>query len=88
MTPAPRSTIQTEARRDGIQRDQQQVACGDLNLCPWRRWRKNCRRRPKVLTQAEAQQRLTQYGPNEIEEKKTNETLGNSSAIFGAPSRG
>ena len=27
------------------------------------------------LTQAEAQKRLTQYGPNEIEEKKTNEIL-------------
>ncbi len=27
------------------------------------------------LTQAEAQKRLTQYGPNELEEKKTNEVL-------------
>ena len=27
---------------------------------------------PDGLTQAEAQKRLTQYGPNEIEEKKTN----------------
>jgi H+-transporting ATPase len=30
---------------------------------------------PDGLTQAEAQKRLTQYGPNEIEEKKTNEVL-------------
>ena len=30
---------------------------------------------PDGLTQAEAQQRLIQYGPNEIEEKKTNEVL-------------
>ena len=27
---------------------------------------------PDGLTQAEAQKRLTQYGPNEIEEKKAN----------------
>ena len=30
---------------------------------------------PEGLTQAEAQKRLTQYGPNEIEEKKTNPFL-------------
>jgi H+-transporting ATPase len=30
---------------------------------------------PDGLTQAEAQKRLTRYGPNEIEEKKTNELL-------------
>ena len=30
---------------------------------------------PDGLTQAEAQKRLTQYGPNQIEEKKTNEVL-------------
>ena len=30
---------------------------------------------PDGLTQAEARKRLTQYGPNEIEEKKTNELL-------------
>ncbi len=30
---------------------------------------------PDGLTQAEAQKRLTQYGPNEIDEKKTNPLL-------------
>jgi H+-transporting ATPase len=30
---------------------------------------------PDGLSQAEAQKRLTQYGPNEIEEKKTNPFL-------------
>ncbi len=30
---------------------------------------------PDGLTQAEAQKRLAQYGPNELEEKKTNEIL-------------
>ena len=35
------------------------------------------------LTQAEAQKRLTQYGPNEIEEKKTNELLKFLSYFWG-----
>jgi len=35
------------------------------------------------LTQAEAQKRLTQYGPNEIEEKKTNEFLKFLSYFWG-----
>jgi len=36
---------------------------------------KKLRSSPDGLSQAEAQKRLTQYGPNEIEEKKTNEFL-------------
>ena len=39
------------------------------------------------LSQAEARKRLTHYGPNEIEEKKTNEIL-KFSAISGGPSLG
>jgi H+-transporting ATPase len=35
------------------------------------------------LTQAEAQKRLTRYGPNEIEEKKTNEFLKFLSYFWG-----
>jgi H+-transporting ATPase len=38
---------------------------------------------PDGLTQAEAQKRLTQYGPNEIEEKKTNEVLKFLSYFWG-----
>jgi len=38
---------------------------------------------PDGLTQAEAQKRLTQYGPNEIEEKKTNEFLKFLSYFWG-----
>ena len=38
---------------------------------------------PDGLTQAEAQKRLTQYGPNEIEEKKTNELLKFLSYFWG-----
>jgi H+-transporting ATPase len=38
---------------------------------------------PDGLTQAEAQRRLTQYGPNEIAEKKTNELLKFLSYFWG-----
>ena len=38
---------------------------------------------PEGLTQAEAQKRLTQYGPNEIEEKKTNPFLKFLSYFWG-----
>ena len=38
---------------------------------------------PDGLTQAEAQKRLTQYGPNEIEEKKTNSFLKFLSYFWG-----
>jgi H+-transporting ATPase len=38
---------------------------------------------PDGLTQAEAQTRLSQYGPNEIEEKKTNEILKFLSYFWG-----
>ncbi len=38
---------------------------------------------PEGLTQAEAQKRLTQYGPNEIAEKKTNEILKFLSYFWG-----
>jgi H+-transporting ATPase len=38
---------------------------------------------PDGLSQAEAQKRLTQYGPNEIEEKKTNEILKFLSYFWG-----
>jgi H+-transporting ATPase len=38
---------------------------------------------PDGLTQAEAQKRLTQYGPNEIAEKKTNELLRFLSYFWG-----
>src|SRR5208283_352074 len=38
---------------------------------------------PEGLTQAEAQKRLTQYGPNELEEKKTNPILKFLSYFWG-----
>ncbi len=44
----------------------------DLKSLPLAEVEKKLASSPDGLTQAEAQKRLTQYGPNEIEEKKTN----------------
>ena len=44
----------------------------DLKSLPMADVERKLRYSPDGLTQAEAQKRLTQYGPNEIEEKKTN----------------
>ncbi len=44
----------------------------DLKSLPMPEVEKKLGSSPDGLTQAEAQKRLTQYGPNEIEEKKTN----------------
>jgi H+-transporting ATPase len=45
----------------------------DLKSLPMPEVEKKLGSSPDGLTQAEAAKRLTQYGPNEIEEKKTNE---------------
>ena len=50
-------------------------AKGDLKTLPLKEVEKKLGSSPKGLTQAEAQKRLAQYGPNEIEEKKTNPFL-------------
>ena len=47
----------------------------DLKSLPLAEVEKKLGSSPHGLTQTEAQKRLTQYGPNEIEEKKTNELL-------------
>ncbi len=44
----------------------------DLKSLPMQELQKKLESTPEGLSQAEAQKRLTQYGPNEIEEKKTN----------------
>jgi H+-transporting ATPase len=47
----------------------------DLNSIPMPELQAKLGSSPEGLSQAEAQKRLTQYGPNEIEEKKTNPFL-------------
>src|ERR1700735_5337308 len=48
------------------------VAADDLKTLPLAEVEKKLESSPDGLTQAEAQKRLTQCGPNELEEKKTN----------------
>ena len=47
----------------------------ELKSLPMQEVEKKLASSPNGLTQAEAEKRLTQYGPNEIEEKKTNAFL-------------
>ena len=47
----------------------------DLKTLPMPELEKKLGSSPDGLSQAEAEKRLTQYGPNEIEEKKTNPFL-------------
>ena len=51
------------------------IVKSDLQTLPLAEVEKNLDSSPDGLTQGEAQKRLTQYGPNEIAEKKTNEIL-------------
>ena len=55
----------------------------DLKSLPMAELEKKLGSSPDGLTQAEAQKRLIQYGPNEIEEKKTNEILKFLSYFWG-----
>ena len=55
----------------------------DLKTLPMAEVEKKLGSSPDGLTQAEAQKRLTQYGPNEIEEKKTNPLLKFLSYFWG-----
>ncbi len=59
------------------------TAKDDLKSLPLAEAEKKLASSPDGLTQAEAQKRLTQYGPNEIEEKKTNELLKFLSYFWG-----
>src|SRR6202020_1735300 len=59
------------------------VATDDLKSWPLCEVEKKLESSPDGLTQTEAQKRLTQYGPNEIEEKKSNELLKFLSFFWG-----
>src|SRR3984885_16372678 len=58
-------------------------ATEDLKSLPMQEVEKKLGFSPDGLTQAEAQKRLTLYGPNEIEEKKTNSFLKFLSYFWG-----
>src|ERR1700735_891436 len=63
--------------------DSKPVGKDDLQPLPLAQLEKEWGSSPAGLTQAEAQRRLTQYGPNEIAEKKTNEILKFLSYFWG-----
>ena len=59
------------------------IAKDELKSLPMQEVEKKLESSPDGLTQAEAQKRLTQYGPNEIKEKKTNSLLKFLSYFWG-----
>ena len=72
--PEPKTERKAEAKA-GTKPSPKIDAKDDLKSLPLAEVEKKLGSSPDGLTQAEAQKRLTQYGPNEIEEKKTNELL-------------
>jgi H+-transporting ATPase len=60
------------ASKPGAKPDAKPDAKDDLKTLPLAEVEKKLESSPDGLTQAEAQKRLTQYGPNELTEKKTN----------------
>ena len=70
-------------RPPGSEADSKPVAKDNLQTLPLAEVEKKLGSSPDGLTQAEAQKRLTQYGPNEIAEKKTNEILKFLSYFWG-----
>ena len=61
-----------QPKAPGSEADSKPVAKDNLQTLPLPEVEKELGSSPAGLTQAEAQKRLTQYGPNEIAEKKTN----------------
>ena len=69
--------------KPGSKTDAKSGAKDDLKSLPLAEVEKKLGSSPDGLTQAEAAKRLTQYGPNEIEEKKTNPLLKFLSYFWG-----
>ena len=72
-----------QPKAPGSKADSKPVAKDNLQTLPLAEVEKKLGSSPDGLTQAEAQKRLTQYGPNEIAEKKTNEILKFLSYFWG-----
>ncbi len=67
--------MNTNADKSEAKQGSKPVSKDDLKTLPLSEVEKKLGALPDGLSQAEAQKRLTQYGPNEIEEKKTNPFL-------------
>ena len=72
-----------QAKAPGSKPTSKPDAKDDLKTLPLAEVEKKLGSSPDGLSQAEAEKRLTQYGPNEIEEKKTNELLKFLSYFWG-----
>ena len=72
-----------QPKAPGSEADPKPVAKDNLQTLPLPEVEKELGSSLAGLTQAEAQKRLTQYGPNEIAEKKTNEILKFLSYFWG-----
>ncbi len=69
--PEPRRSAESDPKAANAKPD----GNDDLKSLPLAQVERKLGSSPNGLTQAEAQKRMTQYGPNEIEEKKTNPIL-------------
>ncbi|MGD1081313.1 MAG: plasma-membrane proton-efflux P-type ATPase [Candidatus Sulfotelmatobacter sp.] len=67
--------MKSNADKRGSNPEPKLESTDDLKSLPLPGMEKKLRSSPDGLSQAEAQKRLTQYGPNEIEEKETNPFL-------------
>src|SRR6202521_2915539 len=79
--PSSKSMVKADAKPDGpmakngVKPATRPEPKDDLKTLPLCEVEKKLESSPDGLTQTEAQKRLTQYGPNEIEEKKSNDIL-------------
>jgi H+-transporting ATPase len=91
--PEPKPSPSAKAKRDspeakpdpktGAKTEAKSVPQDDFKTLPMAEVEKKLGSSPDGLTQAEAQKRLTQYGPNELTEKKTNLLLKFLSYFWG-----
>src|SRR5271166_5255503 len=80
----PEAKAEPKAKAEAVsQSELKPIAKDDLKSLPMAQMEKKLASSPDGLSQAEAQKRLTRYGPNEIEEKKTNELLKFLSYFWG-----
>ncbi len=75
--------MKLNAEKPGSEQESKPKFAGDLKSLPMPELLEKLGSSPDGLSQAEAQKRLAQYGPNEIKEKKTNEFLKFLSYFWG-----
>jgi H+-transporting ATPase len=83
--PEPKPSVSAESKPNATDAkpDVKPDPKDDLKTLPLAEVEKKLESSPEGLTQAEAQKRLIQYGPNELEEKKTNPILKFLSYFWG-----